>query len=85
MRTLTPDWRRYLERTVADARDVAEAGARAALEALAAHEPEPYGHMGEEQRALRRRLCAHARQLGDRRDARTGGQAIEMPGAGMRL
>ena len=76
-RTLTPVWRRHLERTVADARDVAEGGARAALEALAVHEPEPYGHMGEGQRTLRRRLRAHARQLGDRRDAGTGGQAID--------
>ena len=85
MKTLLLEFRRHLERAVADARDVAEGGARAALEALAVHEPEPYGHMGEEQRVLRRRLRAHARQLGDRRDARTGGQAIEMPGAGMRL
>ena len=77
MRTLTSGQRRHLERTVADARDVAEAGARAALEALAVHEPEPYGHMNEGQRTLRRRLRAHARQLGDRRDARSGGQAID--------
>ena len=77
MKTLPLEFRRHLERTVADARDVAEAGARAALEALAVHEPEPYGHMSEGQRTLRRRLRAHARQLGDRRDARTGGQAID--------
>ena len=77
MKTLPLEFRRRLERTVADARDVAEAGARAALEALAVHEPEPYGHMSEGQRTLCRRLCAHARQLGDRRDARTGGQAID--------
>ena len=77
MRTLTSGQRRHLERTVADARDMAEGGARVALEALAVHEPEPYGHMNEGQRTLRRRLRAHARQLGDRRDARTGGQAID--------
>ena len=79
MKTLLLEFRRHLERTVADARDVAEGGARAALEALAVHEHEhePYEHMSAEQRALRRRLRAHARQLGDRRDARTGGQAIE--------
>ena len=39
------------------------------------HHHEPYGHMGAEQRALRRRLRAHARQLGDRLDARSGSQA----------
>ena len=77
MKILSSTFRRHLERTVADARDVAEGGARAALEALAVHEHEPYEHMSEGQRALRRRLRAHARQLGDRRDARAGGQAIE--------
>ena len=77
MKALSPNLRRQLERTVADARDVAETGARAALEALAVHEREPYGHMSTEQRALRRRLRAHARQLGDPLDARPGGQVIE--------
>ena len=77
MKALTPVLRKQLERTVADARDVAETGARAALEALAVHEYEPYGHMDAGQRALRRRLRAHARQLGDPLDARPGGQVIE--------
>ena len=79
MNTLPPNLRKHLERTVADARDVAEAGARAALEALAVHEHEPYGHMDPGQRALRRRLRAHARQLGDPLDTRSGdqGRAIE--------
>ena len=75
MKTLSTEIRRYLERTVVEARDVAEAGARAALEALAVDHHEPYEHMSEEQRALRRRLRAHARQLGDRRE-RSGKQAI---------
>ena len=77
MNTLSPTLRKQLERTVADARDVAESGSRAALEALAVLHRDPYGHMGAEQRALRRRLRAHARQLGDRRDARSGNQAID--------
>ena len=77
MKTLPPELRRHLERTVADARDVAETGARAALEALAVHEREPYGHMDAGQRTLRRRLRAHARQLGDPLDARPGSRAIE--------
>ena len=75
MKALTPVLRKQLERTVADARDVAETGARAALEALAVHERVPYGHMSTEQRALRRRLRAHARQLGDPLDARSSGQS----------
>ena len=77
MKTLPADLRRQLERTVIEARDVAEAGARVALEALAVQHHEPYGHMDSEQRTLRRRLRAHARQLGDRPDVRSGGHAID--------
>ncbi|MYA79925.1 MAG: N-6 DNA methylase [Acidobacteriia bacterium] len=77
MRTLSTELRRRLERTVVEARDVAETGARVALKMLAVHHHEPYGHMGAEQRALRRRLRVHARQLGDRFDARSGSQAID--------
>ena len=76
MKTLTPDLRRQLERTVIEARNVAESGTRAALEALAVHYHEPYAHMSPEQRTLRRRLRAHARQLGDRADVRTGNHGI---------
>ena len=56
---------------------MAEVGARSALEELAVRHREPYGHMDTEQRTLRRRLRAHARQLGDRLDARTGDHTIE--------
>ena len=76
MTTLPPTARRQLERTVADARDAAEEAARTALQALAVGDRDPYNHLNEPQRHLRRRLRAHARQLGDRRDAATGGQAI---------
>ena len=76
MKTLSTEHRRQLERTVVEARDVAEAGARRALEALAVHHHEPYGHMSAEQRRLRNRLRAHARHLGDRVDARTGSHTI---------
>ena len=75
--TLQPELRRSLERAITDARAAAEAGARAALEALAVQHREPYPHMDEPQRRLRRRLRAHARQLGDRRDAGSGSQDIE--------
>ena len=77
MKTLTTEHRRQLERTVVEARDIAEAGARGALEALAVHHHEPYGHMSGEQRKLRNRLRAHARHLGDRVDVRSGAHAID--------
>ena len=76
MNVLAVELRKRLERAIADAREVAEAGARAALEALSVHHREPYGHMSTEERTLRRRLRAHGRQLGDRLDARSGIQSI---------
>ena len=77
MKTLSTEFRRRLERAVIEARDVAEVGARVALEALAVYHHEPYEHMRSEQRTLRRRLRVHARQLGDRLDARSGVQSID--------
>ena len=77
MQTLATELRRQLERAVVEARDIAEAGAQGALEALAVHHHEPYGHMSGEQRKLRNRLRAHARHLGDRVDARSGAHAID--------
>lgn len=62
--------RRRLENTVVAARGEAEAGARAALESLAVHHHEPYGHMKPEARALRNHLRARARQLGDVQNAK---------------
>jgi hypothetical protein len=72
MSTLASDLRSKLERVVVAARDVAEAGARAALEALAVHEPRYYPHMLAEQQKLRNQLRARARQLGDKQEP--GGQ-----------
>ena len=77
MNVLPPSLRKQLERTVTGARDVAETAAREALEALAVHYHEPYPHMAPELRALRIKLRAHARQLGDQRDVHSGRQAIE--------
>ncbi|WP_258359413.1 BREX-1 system adenine-specific DNA-methyltransferase PglX [Moorella sulfitireducens (nom. illeg.)] len=68
MPVLSVEQRNKLERTVVEARDVAEAGAKAALEALAVHHHEPYSHMSPEQRRLRNHLRARARQLGDKQD-----------------
>ncbi|MYB36893.1 MAG: N-6 DNA methylase [Gammaproteobacteria bacterium] len=77
MKTLSTEHRRQLERTVVNAREVAETGARAALEALAVDGRDPFEHMSEGQRALRRRLRAHARHLGDKTDGRSGKHGID--------
>ena len=68
MSTLSTELRNKLERTIVRARDVAEAGAKASLEALAVHHHEPYGHMSIEERRLRNHLRAKARQLGDKQN-----------------
>ena len=65
MSSLPTPLRRQLENAVRQARKIAEAGARHALEALAVHESDPYRHMDEAARALRRQLRAQAKQLGD--------------------
>lgn len=77
MTTLATNLRNKLERVITEARDVAEAGAKAALEALAVHHHEPYSHMTPEERKLRNRLRAHARQLGDSVGDKKGAQAID--------
>ena len=57
--------RNQLERTVKEARDVAETAARAALEQIGVSELTPFSHLSDSEKALRRRLRAHGRQLGD--------------------
>jgi len=76
MAPLSKELRRLLERTVIEAREVAEAGARAALERLAVDRPEPFPEMSPEEQELRRTLRAHARRLGDVRRP-NGEQEIE--------
>ncbi|MET4363470.1 hypothetical protein ABIB06_004064 [Bradyrhizobium sp. LB8.2] len=65
MSVLPVTLRRALESAIKEARTIAERGARKAIEALAVHEADPYKHMDEAQRDLRRKLRAQARQLGD--------------------
>ncbi|MCC6155077.1 MAG: SAM-dependent methyltransferase [Candidatus Hydrogenedentes bacterium] len=77
MASLDRTLRRQLENTVKQARRVAEAGARKAVESLAVHHHEPHSSMTSAQRTLRNRLRAHGRQLGDQRDERRGTQTIE--------
>lgn len=65
MAPLPSELRSLLERSVLTARDAAESAAKAALEALAVNQGEPFPSLSVEQRALRNRLRARARQLGD--------------------
>ena len=65
MQPLDKTLRNRLERTIKDARDIAEAAARAALEQLGVGEAAPYAHLSEQDRELRRKLRVHGRQLGD--------------------
>lgn len=74
---LSKEQRNLLARVTLEAREVAETAARAALENLAVHEKDYRGHMTVGQRLLRNRLRARGRALGDRRDERTGTQAID--------
>ena len=65
MPSLDKPLRNQLERTVKDARDVAEIAVRSALEQLGVGEANPPAHLSESERDLRRRLRIHGRQLGD--------------------
>ena len=69
MATLLTENRRLLERTIVDARALAERAARAALDALAVGRAKPDAYMSEEQKAVRNHLRARARHLGDKRHA----------------
>lgn len=65
MQSLDTDLRSQLESTVEEAREVAETGARAALNQLGVGNREKPDYLEEEQAELRRRLRARGRQLGD--------------------
>jgi hypothetical protein len=65
MNALPAPLRRLLENAAKDARDVAEAGALAALNALAVAHAKPFAHLSEADKKLRVALRAQARQLGD--------------------
>jgi hypothetical protein len=77
MNTLEKSLRNQLERTVKEARDVAEAAAQAALEQLGVGEGSPPGYLSPEQRKLRRELRTHGHQLGDSRDEKKGTQQVD--------
>lgn len=74
---LSSSLRNDLAKTVTAARRRTEDGARAALQTLAVDAASPHAGMSDADKALRRRLRARGRQLGDRRDAGSGTQAID--------
>ena len=65
MLPLEKSLRNRLERTIKEARDVAEAAATASLEQLGVGEAAPFAHLSADERELRRKLRVHGRQLGD--------------------
>ena len=76
MRPLEKSLRNKLEKTIKEARDIAEDAARAALEQLSVGEPKAYPHLSDDNRKLRRRLRSHGRQLGNGRNSK-GEQALD--------
>ena len=68
--------RTQLENTVKSARDVAETGAQATLSQLAVGEAKAPDYLTDDHKALRRRLRAHGRALGDELHA-NGSQALQ--------
>lgn len=77
MKPLEKMLRNKLEKTVKEARDIAEAAARASLEQLGVGEASPFIYLSEDQKELRRKLRAHGRQLGDQLNPETGTQEID--------
>ena len=67
MQPLEKSLRSKLERVVREARDIAEAAARASLEQLGVRETKPRLYLNEDERKLGAKLRAHGRQLGDGR------------------
>ena len=65
MQPLEKTLRNKLERTVKEAREIAEAAAKASLEQLGVGESAPFSYFSEDEKDIRRRLRAHGRQLGD--------------------
>ena len=74
---LSPQLRNQLGKAIQAARRTSEGGARKALGMLAVGDGDPHPGMSEERRQLRRRLRAHARQLGDQRNPRTREQQTD--------
>lgn len=65
MLPLDKSLRNKLERAIKEAREIAETGAKAALEQIGVGDANPPSFLSEPEKALRRRLRVHGRQLGD--------------------
>ena len=76
MPALASELRKQLENVIIQARDLAEAAARSALQRRAVDAAEPFSHFTAEDRILRNRLRARGRQAGDVRRA-NGEQSID--------
>ena len=74
---LSTDFRNQLGRTIAGARCEGEAGAQRALESLAVGQAKAHESMSPAEQALRSRLRARGRQLGDVREKEQGTQGID--------
>ena len=70
MASLSKERRRQLERTVAEARMIAEQGAEQSLRRLAVDVPRPHDALTTEEKKFRVSLRVHAKQLGDQLDER---------------
>ena len=77
MDTLPVEFRNQLAAVIKAARRAGESGARSALDVLAVGEARTHASMSPADQDLRRRLRAHGRQLGDRRDPSTGSQQVD--------
>ena len=77
LQPLDKKFRGQLERTVKEARDVAEEAARAACKQLGVGRAKPDAHLTDDEKDLRRRLRIHGRQLGDKRDPQKETQQLD--------
>jgi hypothetical protein len=68
MPALAVELRKMLEKTIVEARNLAESAARSALKRLAVDSPSPFDEMTPAQRDLRKKLRARGRQAGDLRN-----------------
>ena len=81
MTILTKPLRRQLESAIKQAREIAEGAAHEAIARMGVAEAEAPAHLSDDTKALRRRLRAHARTLGDTRDAVGAMSTVRLQGA----
>jgi hypothetical protein len=77
MLPLNKRFRNLFERKIKEAREIAEEASQSSLNQLGIGVANPYSHLTNAERELRRRLRAHGRQLGDKRNNQNQTQEIE--------